>query len=214
MKKQICLLLLILGFSNRLFCQDTEFIWRLNSSLGGYAYSVKIEKTNSNCSIKFCNENPKDSAFASLDDSDCDSLFNFLSKYTFKTKGSSKILEIVKDYQEIKLLNDSNWILLKGDSIRLETAILNGLIYDKIAKKYYYENYKVIAWTDGITFSGKLKLNNMTNIFNIYSGRISEEDYTLNKIIVSLVKKYFSNQYISKLIELSEGAKPVKKEYQ
>ena len=214
MKKQICIFFLLSAFFQTVFSRDYEFIWQLNSSLAGYSYTIKIEKENSKSLIKFYIENPKDSCFANVKNTDCDSLFNFLSNYLFKSKGGSKILEIVKDYQDVISLNDSNWIFLKGDSLRLEIAILKGLMFDKLTNKYYYEQFRMIDWTDGITFTGKLKTNDIYKEYKIHSGRISEEDYTLNKIIVSLVKKYISNHYISKFIELSEGAKPVKKEFQ
>jgi len=214
MNKQISLLLFIIWFSINAFSRDSEFKWHINASLGGCSYNVKIEKKDTNCRIQMNKPKSIDSICSKISKTDCDSLTTFLSSYSFKFKGNEVILGTNKEYQITKLLNDSNWILLNGDSIRFSMLRLNGLMFDKEANKYYYESYKMVYITDGTDYRGKFVTNNQTKEFDIHSGRISEEDYKLNRIIGNLIKKYFSTQDYSILLNHIANNKPVRKEYQ
>jgi hypothetical protein len=214
MNKQISFLLFIIWFTINAFSQDSEFKWSINASMGGCSYTVKIEKKDTNCRIQINLPKSDDSICSKISKTDCDSLMTFLSNYSFKYKGSSIVLETRKEYQNTKLLNDSNWILLNGDSIRLSGARRTGLMFDKDTKKYYYESDKMVNITDGTDYRGKFVTNTQTKEFDIHSGRISEEDYKLNQIIGNLIKKYFSTQDYSILLNHNANNKPVRKEYQ
>lgn len=214
MNKQISFLLFIICFTINAFSQDSEFKWLINASMGGCSYTVKIEKKDTNCRIQMNLPKSDDSICSKISKTDCDSLMTFLSNYSFKFKGGEVMLGTIKEYQNTKLLNDSNWILLNGDSIRLSGARLKGLIFDKDTKKYYYESYKMVNFTDGTHYKGEFISNNESKKFDIHSGRISEEDYKLNRIIGNLIKKYFSTQDFSILLNHIANNKPVRKEYQ
>lgn len=119
-----------------------------------------------------------------------------------------------KEYQNTKSLKDPGLILLNGDSIRLNSSLGIGLMFDKDSKKYYYERTSKNCITDGTNYEGRFKMNNKIQEYNIHSGRISEEDYRLNQIICNLIKSYFSNQDYSILLKEIENDKPVPKKYQ
>lgn len=214
MNKQISIFLFIIWFSNTAFSQNSEFQWHFSPSFN-HAYTMKIKNNNNtNFSIQMNMPNFNDSILSKMSETDCDSLIAFLSKYSFKTKDNCFILDIKKEYQNTKLLNDSNWILLNGDSIHITMLRLKGLMFDKETNKYYYESYRMNCITDGSTYKGRFLTNNQIKEYNIHSGRISDEDYKLNRIIGNLIKKYFSNQDYSVLLKQIEKDKPVRKEYQ
>ena len=214
MHKQISFLLFIICFTIHTFSQDSEFVWHINASLGGCSYTVKVEKKDTNCVIQINLPKSDDSIYTKISKTDYDSLTTFLSNYSFKYKGNVVTLRTNKEYQKTKLLNDSNWILLNGDSIRFFMLRLKGLMFDKDVNKYYYESYDEVIITDGTTYEGKFVIENQTKEYRIHSGRISEEDYKLNRIIGNLIKKYFSSQDYSILLNHNEYNKPVRKEYQ
>ena len=216
MNKQISIFLFIILFISNAFSQDTEFQWQL-SPWFNHANSVKI-KNNNNINFSIVMNMPKadDSICSKISKTDCDSLMTFLSNYSFKSKGSCVILGVNKEYQNTKLLNDSNWILLNGDSIRFTMLRRIGLMFDKDTNKYYYEVEKMTNWTGWPTnYRGRFFINNqIKKKYDIDSGRISEEDYKLNMIIRNLIKKYFPNQDNSFLLKNIESDKPVEKKYQ
>ena len=204
---------MIVWFSNVAFSQVAEFKWQIDPSFSK-AYTIKIKKNNTECSIQVNKPKSDDSICSKISVTDCDSLLYFLSNYTFKQKDNCFTLGVTKDYQNTKTLNDPEWILLNGDSVRLSNVLSLFLKYDKDSNKYYYENDKMVCITDGTTYKGRFQLNNLIKEFDIHSGRISEEDYHLNRMMGKLIEKYFINQDYSILLKEIESDKPVQKKYQ
>jgi len=211
--KRIGLFIFIVWFNNVAFSQVSEFKWQTYPSFSK-AYTIKIKKNNSKRCIQVNKPNSNDSIWSKISVTDCDSLLDFLSNYTFKQKDNCFSLGVIKDYQNTKTLDDPDWILLNGDSVRLSNALSLFLKFDKDSNKYYYENTKMCCITDGTIYMGRFQINNQIKVYDIHSGRISEEDYRLNRIMGKLIKKYFPNQDYSRLLKEIESDKPVQKEYQ
>lgn len=193
--------------------QEVKFDWNYSPSFG-YNYSVKIKKEDKKHTIQINKPNSKKIQSSNITREDFDSLILFLSNYTFTTKGTSICLEMGKEYQDVKLLSDPDWIILKGDSIKLLMAQAEGLKYDNDSNKYYYEVKKMVTFTDGTTYHGKLEKEDEIKEYSTHSGRISEADYQLNLLIGCFIRKYFSKQDYSLLLKGIEASKPVRKEYQ
>jgi len=214
MNKQISLLFFIICFTINAFSQDCEFEWK-NWPSFSKSYTIKIKKINSNCNIQIKDSWTKDSICNKMSKIDCDSLILFLSNYSFKTKGNCFTYgDVGKEYQKTKTLEDKDWIILNGDTVRLIGALSLGLKFDKEANKYYYETIARNCFTDGTTYEGKFQMNNQIKNFSIHSGRISDEDYRLNMITYKLILTYFKDKNYSSLLKDIKRDKPVRRDFQ
>jgi small nuclear ribonucleoprotein (snRNP)-like protein len=203
MKNITIILTIIIGLSKSILCQDIDFTWQISPSFGK---AIIVNVANSNIIIK---GNTKDEAIVTkMCKSDYDSLSLFLKKYDFPLKGSTIEGSIIREYYETKLLSDPNWVIFQGDSVRKKSLELKGYLFDIDSNKYYSEIQGFTSWTDGNTYKGELIAFDQKKTFNIYSSRMSEMDYELNKLILYFIIKYDTKNDYARLKAMIEGDKP------
>lgn len=151
MDKRFNILIIIIWFSNIGFSQDFKFKWQVWPSFSK-SYTVLIEKSNSKSYIMIKETGLNDSIRKNINQNDCDTLISFLDKYDFPIKGSTIYGPKVREYFETKVLADTNWIKIKGDSPRRESILSHGYYFDKDSNKCYTESQMMTSWTDGNTY--------------------------------------------------------------
>lgn len=198
------IMIFIFSFLSQNFtnCQNIKMIWE---AIPTYGNSYKVVVNNKFIKIK--SDLSKDSIIKEIAEEDFIKLMYFFNNNSFPIKGNT-IKKIIKEYYETVFLEDSNWILLNGDSLRSNILRLQGFYFDPISKRYYKEIKAYNTWTHGTDFKGIYKKNGCVKEFKFYSARISEQDYQLNNLIKNLVKKYDTRGEFNGLLELIESYKP------
>jgi hypothetical protein len=195
---------------NSLFGQDFEFVWKIDPSFCK-SYSIKIDKKNTDCYIHIYKDRSTDIILKRIKEKDCDLLLHFLSSYDFPIGRMSTKNSIKRNYIDTKILPDSNWLLVKGDSIRRELLWIKHYYFDKDSSKCYGESYLLSTWVDGDTYKGEFTINGETKTFFCYSHDISEKDFELNKMIFRLIRKYDKQNDYKRLGETIMIDRPRKK---
>ena len=201
MKKALIILILLTLKLTVSFSQDIKFKWSIWPSFGN-AHEVTVEKKDSKCYLHIKKISGKKSLKKRIPIEAVDSLINFLENYDFPHRGSS-IRDTLRTYFETKILPDTNWVYVNGDSLRLNQLTLHKMQppyynkiydgyyeYDRKLKKCYIGYIKCDIWTDGTSYKGEYIKLNSTRTFSVYCSRVSPNDYILNKLVVNLVNKY------------------------
>lgn len=207
MDKRFSILIIFIWISNIGFSQDFKFKWQVWPSFSK-SYTVLIEKSNSKSYIMIKETGSNDSIRKKINQNDCDTLISFLDKYDFPIKGSIIYGSKVREYYETKLLPDTNWIQVKGDSLRREIMWVRGYYFDKDSNKCYTESQMMNTWTDGNTYEGEYIQSNIKKTFSVYCVRISYLDFKLNKMIYNFMIKYDSKKDYNQLKNMIESDKP------
>jgi hypothetical protein len=173
------------------YSQNFEFIWKLRQYID-ISYEVKISEKNSTRNIVIKWIPFHDSIINQVEKQDCDLLVSFLKKYNFPNKGNIIYGPKKRIYNDTQVLPDTNWVLMKDDSVRRELLWIHGYLFDNVTNKFYEETQSLGFWTDGHTYSGEYRFDNGQKEFSVYCAQVTTEDYILNKLIYSLIKKYAS----------------------
>ncbi len=207
MKKRFYILVFFTWICNVGLCQDFNFKWQIWPSLRK-AYSVQIEKRDADSYIIIKEFGVDDSIRKNISSNDCDTLISFLDKYNFPIKGNTIYTSTVREYYETNFLPDTNWIQIKGDSIRLEFMYLHGYYLDKDSNKCYTESQLMNTWTDGNTYEGEYINSSIKKTFSFYSARLSLMDFKLNNMICDFIIKYGIEKDYKRLKQVIYADKP------
>jgi len=202
------LLIFCIGISNLVFCQDFNFTWQIHTSLVNRSYIVKITQHDSKRYIYLKKYNWRHFKSKKIDKNNCDSLLSFLNSYDFPTKGST-ISRPYREYIDTKWLADSNLVILHNDTLR-RGQLNENYIFDSDSNKYYCNATWFVSWTDGTTYEGEYITSFGHKDFSVYCVRLNDKDYFLNKLIYSLVIKYYREKQYIYLGDLIEDDKPRK----
>lgn len=210
MEKRFILLIIFIWINNIGYSQDFKFKWEIWPSFSK-SYTVRIEKTNSTSHIIIKETTANDSIVKTINQNDCDTLISFLDKYDFPIKESTIYGPKFRIYVETKLLPDKNWILIKGDSLKLELLESKGYHFDKDSNKCYNEAQMIEEWIDGNTYEGEYIKSNIKRTFSVFCARTSSMDIKLNRLVYNLMTKYDRLSDYYQLKELIESDKPIDK---
>ena len=202
MRKIIAILFSSFILTTISFSQDYIFTWIIKPSFYK-SYKITVLHKDKLCEIIIKESLAKDSIVKKISKVHIDSLYNFLEKFSFITKNNGSTDSIVRLYFNTKILLDTNWIVLKNDTLRKESIKSMGYIFDKDSNKFYSESRQNIIWTDGNVYEGEYKTLNFTKRYSVYCAYISEIDYELNKFMYRLISRYDSKndyKYLGKMI--------------
>ncbi|HLO57857.1 MAG TPA: hypothetical protein VK179_03895 [Bacteroidales bacterium] len=119
---------LIAFICNSLYCQDFMFKWQIWPSFNK-GYTVFIDRKDNN-GIMLINEDGT-SRFTKrkVSQKDCALLNSVLETYEFPHKPSILQGAITREYYNTKVLNDTSWVIIDGDSLRRSLAWAHGSDY-------------------------------------------------------------------------------------
>jgi hypothetical protein len=201
------ILIIFIWISNIGFGQDFIFKWQVWPSFSK-AFTVLIEKNDTKSFIMIKETGANDSIRKKINQNDCDTLTSFLDKYEFSIKGSTIYNPKVRTYHDTKLLSDTNWIQINGDSLRRELIWTQGYYFDKDSNKCYTEAQLMNTLTDGNTYDGEFIKSNITRTFSVYCTRMSAMDFKLNKMIYDLMIKYDGKKDYNQLKDIIDSDEP------
>jgi hypothetical protein len=163
---------------------------------------LTVEKDSNSCFISL---NTK--SFSERKEISCfeiDSLKDFFKTYDYsvKTNGSSKY---IRHYMDTKILQDTNWVVVKQDTVRKDLRNRLGYIFDPDSNKYYYEDVMMCTWTDGITVKGQLSNGDTVKKIYFFAPSKGEQNHFLAKLLFELMNQYFKNELTITYIERLEG---------
>lgn len=187
--------------------QDFVFTWRVYP-FAGESFNITVFRKEKKMFLKVVETYSKDSLITKISKIDCDSLYNFCINYSFPTKGNT-ITHIYREYFDTVEYGDKDRIILNGDTIfraRFERYYLK---WDNDSNKLYREQEYYIHITDGDTYFGTFKTDTVHFRYSVHSGRIDENDYALNLLVVYLMKKYNKGMQLERFIKAVEYNKPV-----
>lgn len=204
MKRYIVLLIVMFGLYLCVFSQDAYFVWNLTPATG-HKYNLIFNLDDSNPSLQLKQSPYIDSLKVEINKEDVNKITTFLDNYDFPHKGSNILYpsESERTYFDTKVLDDSTWVLVNGDSLRLELMPVKGYSYDKLQKRCYKEGNTVIFVVGGSYYEGVYLKNGVKRDYIIHTGQIRRKDIELNALILELVAKYDCNdKYIQLKREL------------
>ena len=143
---------------------------------------------------------------------DCDSLYNFCNNYSFPIKGST-ITHVYREYFDTLEYGYKDRLILNGDTIlraRFERSFFK---WDTDSNKLYLEREYYISIIDGTDYYGNFRTDTINLKYSVHSGRIDENDYALNLLVIYLIKKYRKDMQLERIIKAVENDKPVSERY-
>jgi len=218
MDKGYSILILVVWNSVIGFSQDFKFEWQAFPSFSDKEYNILVEKKDTTSYLTIKETGTKDSISKKISFKDCDTLISFLDKYDFPKKPIKISIiygPILREYFETKLLPDTNWFQVNGDSLRRELIWVREFYFDKDSNKCYKEFQKIDHLYHGHTYKGEYIKSNIRKTYSVQSimtsatdtkwnKGFSAMDFKLNNIIFSFIIKYDSNNDYSQLKNMIE----------
>lgn len=201
MKKAVIILIVFVCNLTLIFSQDMTFKWSVNPSLGGVRHEVEIMKLNSKCYFQIKNTSTKKTLKKKITFDEFNSFDNFLSNYDFPHRGSG-YCDTIQTFFETKILPDTNWVSVNGDSLRIkqmpyyvekskyQEKTTDGFYeFDRVSKKCYTIILSCNGINDGTTYKGEYNKDDLVKKYSLFCTRLSTIDYELNMKVLALVKK-------------------------
>lgn len=220
MKKAGIILIVFIFNLTFIFSHDIKFKWIVDPSLG-VSYEVEIVKQNSNCYFQIKNDRTMETFKEKITDDEFNSFDNFLSNYDFPKRGGF-YCDTIQTFFETKVLPDTNWVSVNGDSLRIEQMPYyvkkskyyekttdSFYEYDRASKRCYTIYFKCNGITDGTTYRGEFIKCNLVKNYSLICTRLSAIDYKLNMLILALVKKYDMNRKLFEQLKFIEKDRPI-----
>lgn len=208
--------LLLLGLfsllSQNTLSQDFDFEWSIKPSFKPKLL-LEINHDSANSELKLKLEDSLILQLQDLDPSKVEELNRFLSEYSFPERGSKKLHEPERKYEQTILLpedglmvigrdtlvQDLSAFIFAGDTFRLSPKSRAEIKFDSIKQQFYRIVQPVTIWCDGTYYSGKFTTNNESQDFKLYCTRFTNQDLALIHLLLSFFDqpddRYY--QYIS-----------------
>jgi hypothetical protein len=183
------------------------FKWQIWPSFNK-GYTVFIDRTDNNGFMLINEDGTSRFTKRKVSKKDCDRLNDVLETYEFPHKPSSLLGSVSREYYDTKVQSDTSWVIIDSDTIRRSLAWAHGYFYDRDSAKYYTEQRKVDACSDGILYEGECLRNGIKKTFSVHSCYLSSSDYKLNLLVCDLMIKYNRNNYFIWLRQVIDSDRP------
>mgnify|MGYP000622070710 CR=1 FL=1 len=212
----LLLLSLFSLLSQSTFSQDFDFEWSIKPAFRP-KLRLEINHDSANSELRLKLEDSLVLTLQDLEPSKVKELYRFLSDYSFPKRGSKKLQEPKRKYEQTILLPEDGLVVIgrdtliqdlsafifAGDTFKLSPKSRAEIRFDSIKQQYYRIVQPVTIWCDGTYYSGKFTTSNKSQDFKLYYTRFTNQDLALIHLLLRFFDEpeAFYYRYISSNIK-------------